>query len=55
MGRLDYVLAYKMKPAKNKLKERSREDQGNLGIQGKNLLEKLADFEEVVKNRTLNS
>ncbi|WMV37016.1 hypothetical protein MTR67_030401 [Solanum verrucosum] len=53
-GRPDYVLACKMISLKNKLKEWSREVQGNLGIQRKKLLEKLADFDFVVTTRPLS-
>lgn len=54
-GRPDYVLTCKMKALKNKLKEWSREVQGNLGLLRKKLLEKLADFDSVVKKQTFIS
>ncbi|KAG5622396.1 hypothetical protein H5410_007614 [Solanum commersonii] len=42
LGRLDYVLACKLKALKHKLKEWRNEESGNLGVQRKKLLEQMA-------------
>ncbi|KAG5619805.1 hypothetical protein H5410_005023 [Solanum commersonii] len=52
-GRPDYVLASKLKALKHKLKEWSRSEQGNLGQQRKNVLEKLATLDNIAIARGL--
>lgn len=52
-GRPDYVLACKMKALKNKLKEWSKSEQGNLGSQRNTLLRNLAALETIAGIRML--
>uniref|UniRef100_A0A0V0HLY3 Putative ovule protein n=1 Tax=Solanum chacoense TaxID=4108 RepID=A0A0V0HLY3_SOLCH len=54
-GRPDYVLASKLKALKHKLKEWSRSEQGNLGQQRKNVLEKLATLYNIAIARGLTA
>ncbi|WMV29911.1 hypothetical protein MTR67_023296, partial [Solanum verrucosum] len=51
--RPDYILASKLKALKHKLKEWNRSEQGSLGQQRKNVLEKLAVVEKIATDRAL--
>ncbi|KAG5590941.1 hypothetical protein H5410_041455 [Solanum commersonii] len=53
LGKPDYVLACKLKALKHKLKEWSKEESGNLGLQRKKLLEQLAEMDMERENRVL--
>ncbi|WMV51259.1 hypothetical protein MTR67_044644 [Solanum verrucosum] len=53
-GRPNYILACKMQALKNKLKEWSKSEQGNLGSQWNTLLWKFATLETVVGIRMLS-
>jgi len=53
IGRPDYILASKLKALKHKLKEWNRSEQGSLGQQRKNVLEKLAVVENIATDRAL--
>ncbi|WMV19026.1 hypothetical protein MTR67_012411 [Solanum verrucosum] len=53
IGTPDYILASKSKALKHKLKEWNRSEQGSLGQQGKNVLEKLAVVENIATDRVL--
>ncbi|CAN4127918.1 unnamed protein product [Withania somnifera] len=52
-GRPDFILSCKMKALRSKLKEWSRSTQGNLGLQRKELLEKMTEFKAVMTDRML--
>ncbi|WMV51255.1 hypothetical protein MTR67_044640 [Solanum verrucosum] len=53
IGTPDYILASKLKALKHKLKEWNRSEQGSLGQQRKNVLEKLAVVENIAIDRAL--
>ncbi|KAG5605938.1 hypothetical protein H5410_027430 [Solanum commersonii] len=53
IGRPDYILASKLKALKHKLKEWNKSEQGSLGQQRKNVLEKLAVVEKIATDRAL--
>lgn len=46
-GGADYIVAFKLKALKEKLKEWSRTFQGNLGLPKQNVLKQLAELEEI--------
>ncbi|WMV42285.1 hypothetical protein MTR67_035670 [Solanum verrucosum] len=52
-GKLDFILASKLKYLKDKLKEWSRTRQGNLGLQKQSILNQLADLERIQDQRQL--
>ncbi|XP_049394920.1 uncharacterized protein LOC125859265 [Solanum stenotomum] len=52
-GRPDYILACKMKALKEKLKEWSKIEKGNLQIQRSKLLNKMADLDSLLNKRAL--
>lgn len=52
-GKPDYILACKLKALKEKLKEWSKEERGNLQIQKTNLLNKMASLDSLMENRAL--
>ncbi|KAH0658710.1 hypothetical protein KY289_027458 [Solanum tuberosum] len=52
-GKPDYVLACKLKALKHKLKEWSKKESGNLGLQRKKLLEQLAEMDMERENIVL--
>ncbi|WMV07496.1 hypothetical protein MTR67_000881 [Solanum verrucosum] len=52
-GRLDFILAFKLKALKVKLREWSKSAQGNSALQKQNIVNQLAEFEEVQDQRTL--
>lgn len=49
-GKPDYILACKLKALKEKLKEWSRNEQGNLKLQKNNLLNQMAELESHQSN-----
>jgi len=51
--RPDYILACKMKALKEKLKEWSKIEKGNLQIQRSKLLNKMADLDSLLNKRAL--
>ncbi|XP_075092532.1 uncharacterized protein LOC142172752 [Nicotiana tabacum] len=53
-GRPDYILAFKLKALKEKLKEWSKTIQGNLKIQKQHILDQLAEIEDIQELRSLN-
>nr|XP_009767855.1 PREDICTED: uncharacterized protein LOC104218933 [Nicotiana sylvestris]XP_016468821.1 PREDICTED: uncharacterized protein LOC107791296 [Nicotiana tabacum] len=53
-GSPDFILAFKLKTLKGKLKEWSRTLQGNLELQKTNVLNQLAQLEEIHDQRPLN-
>ena len=52
-GKPDYILACKLKALKEKLKEWSRNEQGNLKLQKNNLLNQMVELESHQSNRVL--
>lgn len=52
-GRPDYILAFKLKALKTKLKEWSKTMQGNLALRKASVLNQLAELEEVHEQRSL--
>ncbi|KAG5598653.1 hypothetical protein H5410_030023 [Solanum commersonii] len=52
-GKPDYILACKLKSLKGKLKEWSRNEQGNLNLQKNNLLIQMAELDSHLNNRAL--
>jgi len=52
-GKPDYILACKLKALKGKLKEWSRNEQGNLNLQKNNLLIQMAELDSHLNSRAL--
>ncbi|XP_047259929.1 uncharacterized protein LOC124892764 [Capsicum annuum] len=52
-GKLDYLLAYKLKALKGKLKEWSREEKGNLSLQRFTLLSRMTAMDTIIERRAL--
>ncbi|KAG5594744.1 hypothetical protein H5410_035976 [Solanum commersonii] len=52
-GRSDFILAFKLRALKDKLKEWAKTSNGNLAMQKQNILAKLAELEEIQDQRVL--
>uniref|UniRef100_A0A0V0IXC5 Putative ovule protein n=1 Tax=Solanum chacoense TaxID=4108 RepID=A0A0V0IXC5_SOLCH len=52
-GRPDFILAFKLRALKDKLKEWAKTSNGNLAMQKQNILAKLAELEEIQDQRVL--
>lgn len=52
-GKLDYILVCNLKALKGKLKEWSRNEQGNHKLQKNKLISQMAELDSCLENRTL--
>ncbi|KAG5595381.1 hypothetical protein H5410_036613 [Solanum commersonii] len=52
-GRPDFILAFKLRALKDKLKEWTKTSHGNLAMQKQSMLAKLAELEEIQDQRAL--